>query len=108
MSVHVYTTGNTTMPHNMHSNITGMRLTPDRTPEVHTNMVEINQHSAFKAPISVLVDLWITRYGNEWVDLETVEEDEFFLIAYRRLRQMAQIEVHYLTDRARYVCRKPE
>ena len=41
-------------------------------------------------------------------EIETVEEDEFFLIAYKRLRQMAQIEMHYLTDRARYVCRKPE
>jgi hypothetical protein len=77
-------------------------------PEVRTNMIELNEHAAFKAPISTLVDLWVTRFGNEWVDLETVEEDEFFLIAYKRLRQMAHLEMHYLTDRARYVCRKPE
>jgi len=77
-------------------------------PEVRTNMIELNEHAAFKAPISTLVDLWVTRFGNEWVDLETVEEDEFFLIVYKRLRQMAHLEMHYLTDRARYVCRKPE
>jgi hypothetical protein len=95
----------------MFHNITGgvhNPAVPNRWPEVQTNMVEINEHAAFTAPISVLVDLWVTRFGNEWVDIETVEEDEFFLIAYKRLRQMAHLEVHYLTDRARYVCRKPE
>lgn len=107
--VAIYTNTNTSVPHNMHSSITGAQITqPDRWPEAKTNMIEINEHAAFNSPISTLVDLWVTRFGNEWVDLETVEEDEFFLIAYKRLRQMAQIEVHYLTDRARYVCRKPE
>jgi hypothetical protein len=106
---YVYTTTNTSVPHNMHSSITGAQITqPDRWPEVKTNMIEINEHAAFNSPIPTLVDLWVTRFGNEWVDLETIEEDEFFSIAYKRLRQMAQIEVHYLTDRARYVCRKPE
>ena len=95
-------------PANMYANITSAQSAPNRWPEAHTNMIEINEHSAFKAPISVLIDLWVTRFGNEWVDLETIEGDEFFSIAYKRLRQMAQIEMHYLTDRARYVCRKPE
>jgi len=92
----------------MFQSITSARPEPNRWPEAHTNMIEINEHSAFKAPISVLIDLWVTRFGNEWVDLETIEQDDFFSIAYKRLRQMAQIEMHYLTDRARYVCRKPE
>jgi len=100
-----------TVSSSMLHNITGgvhNAAIPDRWPEVKTNMIEINEHAAFTAPISVLVDLWVTRFGNEWVDIETVEEDVFFLIAYKRLRQMAHLEVHYLTDRARYVCRKPE
>jgi hypothetical protein len=89
-------------------NTTKVSMPPDRWPHAQTNMAELNEHAAFKAPIAVLVDLWVTRFGNEWVDLETVEEDEFFLIVYKRLRQMAHLEMHYLTDRARYVCRKPE
>jgi len=112
VSTHVYTTTNT-MPSNMFHNATGASVRPapaenDRWPEVKTNMIELNENAAFKAPISVLVDLWVTRFGNEWVDLDVIEADEFFSIAYKRLRQMAQIEMHYLTDRARYVCRKPE
>jgi hypothetical protein len=113
MAVHPYAITNTAgPPANMHSNITGTTISQIKDqnlwPEVRTNMIELNEHAAFKAPISTLVDLWVTRFGNEWVDLETVEEDEFFLIAYKRLRQMAHLEMHYLTDRARYVCRKPE
>lgn len=101
------------MPSNMFHNATGASVKPtpaepNRWPEARTNMIELNEHPAFTAPISVLIDLWVTRFGNEWVDLETIDEDEFFAIAYKRLRQMAQIEMHYLTDRARYVCRKPE
>jgi len=103
----VITTGS---PVSMYANITGAIKPPqpDKWPHAQTNMIEIKEHAAFTAPISVLVDLWVTRFGHEWVDLDVVEEDEFFLIAYKRLRQMAQIEMHYLTDRARYVCRKPE
>lgn len=91
-------------------NITGNAppLRKQPWPEATTNMIELNEHEAFNTPVSVLVDLWVTRFGNEWVDLDIIEEDKFFLIAYKRLRQMAQIEMHYLTDRARYVCRKPE
>lgn len=76
--------------------------------EVLTNCIEIKEHDAFKTPISTLVDLWLTRFGNEWTDLEEIEKDEFFAIAYKRLKQMGELEQHYLTDRARYVCRKPE
>jgi hypothetical protein len=66
------------------------------------------EHDAFETPIATLIDLWVARFGNEWVDLETVDDDAFFSMAYRRLKQMSQLETHYLTDRARYVCRKPK
>ena len=79
-----------------------------RWPEVQTNCIEIKEHAAFNAPINTLLDLWLTRFGNEWIDLEDIEKDEFFSIAYKRLKQMGELEQHYLTDRARYVCRKPE
>lgn len=63
---------------------------------------------AYETPVATLIDLWVTRFGNEWVDLETIDNDEFFSKAYQRLKQMGQLEMHYLTDRARYVCRKPK
>lgn len=67
------------------------------------------EKDVFKIPIETLLNLWVTRFGNEWVDLEAViDNDEFFLHAYKRLKQMGLLEQHYLTDRARYVCRKPE
>ena len=80
----------------------------NRWPEVQTNCIEIKEHEAFKTPVVTLINLWLTRYGNEWIDLEDIEKDEFFAIAYKRLKQMGELEQHYLTDRARYVCRKPE
>ena len=66
------------------------------------------EHEAYETPVAMLIDLWVTRFGNEWVDLETIDNDEFFSKACKRLKQMGQLEIHYLTDRARYVCRKPK
>jgi hypothetical protein len=66
------------------------------------------EHEAYETPVAMLIDLWVTRFGNEWVDLETIDNDEFFSKACKRLKQMGQLEMHYLTDRARYVCRKPK
>jgi hypothetical protein len=66
------------------------------------------EHEAYETPVATLIDLWVARFGNEWVDLETVDDDKFFSLAYRRLKAMSALEVHYLTDRARYVCRKPK
>lgn len=85
-----------------------IRQSVNRWPEVQTNCIEIKEHEAFNTSVATLLDLWLTRYGNEWIDLEDIENDEFFAIAYKRLKQMGELEQHYLTDRARYVCRKPE
>lgn len=62
---------------------------------------------AFNTPIDTLINLWVTRYGNEWVDLDKIMNDEFFSSAYKRLKALGQLETHYLTDRSRFVCRKP-
>ena len=71
------------------------------------NMADLNSE-VFNAKIDDLINLWVTRYGNEWVDLIDIEQDEFYLRVYKRLRQLGQLEQHYLTDRSRFVCRKPE
>lgn len=61
----------------------------------------------FKTPVETLLDLWVARFGNEWIDLDTIENDPFFSLAYKRLKALGQLETHYLTDRSRFVCRKP-
>lgn len=73
----------------------------------YLTMVDLEK-DVFKTPIDTLINLWVTRFGNEWVDLETIDEDDFFRNAYKRLKQLGHLEQHYLTDRAKYVCRKPE
>lgn len=73
--------------------------------EITSAMLE---SEAFKIPVDRLVDLWITRFGHDWVELERIEEEEFFSLAFNRLKQLGEVEVHFLTDRARYVCRMPE
>lgn len=79
------------------------------TGEAHTPATSKDlEHEAYNVAVDSLIDLWVTRYGNEWVDLSEIEQDEFFRLAYRRLKQMGELETHYLTDRARYVCRRPE
>ena len=72
-----------------------------------TTSMELD-HPAYDAPVSVLIDMWVVRFGNDWVDIETIDNDDFFKQAFKRLKGMGELEVHYLTDRARYVCRKPK
>jgi hypothetical protein len=73
--------------------------------EITSAMLE---SEAFKIPIDRLVNLWIARFGNDWVPMESIEDEEFFRLAFNRLKQLGEVEVHFLTDRARYVCRMPE
>ena len=80
--------------------ITGEAHTPATSKEL--------EHEAYNVAVDALIDLWVTRYGNEWTDLSEIENEDFFRLAYRRLKQMGELETHYLTDRARYVCRRPE
>ncbi len=71
------------------------------------NMADLTSE-IFEAKIEDLLNLWVARFGNEWVDLDKLEDDQTFTRVYKRLRQTGQLEQHYLTDRARFVCRKPE
>jgi len=73
--------------------------------EITTAMLD---SEAFNVPVNRLIDVWVARFGNKWIDLETLEGDEFFSHAFKRLKQFGEVEVHFLTDRARYVCRMPE
>lgn len=55
-----------------------------------------------------LINLWVTRWGHDWVNLEEVDDDPFYNDVYYRLRIAGELEVHFLTDRAKYVCRKAD
>lgn len=59
-------------------------------------------------PTARLIDLWVARWGHDWVDLVEVTEDPFYKDAYDRMRREGELEVHFLTDRAKYVCRNPK
>jgi hypothetical protein len=61
----------------------------------------------FDTPVATLLDLWVNKYGNAWIDTTEIERDPFYSIAYMRLKALGELEVHYLTDRSKYVCRKP-
>jgi hypothetical protein len=62
----------------------------------------------FNTSVESLINLWVTRYGNAWVDIADVMDDSFYGRVFKRLRSLSELEVHYLTDRARYVCRRHE
>ena len=38
-------------------------------------------------PTARLIDLWVARWGHDWVDLLEVLEDKFFEDAYTRMRR---------------------
>lgn len=59
-------------------------------------------------PTDRLIDLWVARFGHDWVDLQEIMDDQFFQDAYTRMRREGELEVHFLTDRAKYVCRNPK
>ncbi len=71
------------------------------------NMADLNS-DVFNTKVETLVNLWLTKYGTEWVDISDVMEDSFYGRVYKRLRSLSELEVHYLTDRARFVCRRHE
>jgi len=78
---------------------------------VISNDVEVNMEDLeslpFSTPIETLLNLWVARYGNEWVDVKDVLDEEFYGLTYKRLKAMGKLETHYLTNKARFVCRKP-
>ncbi len=71
------------------------------------SMADLNSE-VFSTPVETLINLWLTKYGNAWVDIADVMEDSFYGRVYKRLRSLSELEVHYLTDRARFVCRRHE
>jgi len=65
------------------------------------------QGEVFQMNVDQLADLWLARFGNDWISIENFIDDPFWSVAYQRLKTLGEVEVHYLTDRAQYVCRRP-
>ena len=84
----------------------GGRVVAPMDPTLRSEALESD---VFALPVARLVDLWVTRFGNDWVDIADVHlmDDGFWHPVYVRLKALGEVETHYLTDRARYVCRKP-
>jgi hypothetical protein len=74
--------------------------------EGEVNMEDL-ESLPFSTPIETLLNLWVARYGNEWVDVKDVLAEEFYGLTYKRLKSMGKLETHYLTNKSRFVCRKP-
>lgn len=60
---------------------------------------------AWGASISTLVDTWLARFGDNWVDGSELEGDTFFSIAATRLIQINRLEKHSVPNKFQVVYR---
>jgi hypothetical protein len=56
------------------------------------------QHDAMKAPLSALTDMWVVRFGGEWVSEADFQEDDFWRLALIRLVGANKLEKHHLAS----------
>jgi hypothetical protein len=56
------------------------------------------QHEAMKAPLSALVDMWVVRWGGEWVSEAEFREEDFWRLALIRLTGANKVEKHNLAN----------
>jgi len=84
------------------------RISASKTRAQTVRMQESRTTLLNDVPTTRLIDLWVARFGHDWVDLQEVVEDPFYKAAYERMRREGELEVHFLTDRSKYVCRNPK
>lgn len=51
-------------------------------------------HAVFKTSIEDLSNLWLAKYGVDWINKEVVTNDEFFGWAVLRLKNAGKLEEH--------------
>ena len=61
------------------------------------------EHEAFNTPVETLVNLWLAKYGDAWVDKNDVVDEEFFNFAAQRLIKLGKMEEFYIADSGRTV-----
>jgi hypothetical protein len=85
-----------------------VRISASKTRAQTVRMQESRTTLLSDIPTARLIDLWVARFGHDWVDLQEVVEDQFYKAAYDRMRREGELEIHFLTDRSKYVCRNPK
>ena len=85
-----------------------VRISASKTRAQTVRMQESQTTLLSDVPTNRLIDIWVARWGHDWVDLADVTEDPFFHDAFLRMKREGELEVHFLTDRAKYVCRNPK
>ena len=85
-----------------------VRISASKTRAQIVRMQESQTTLLSDIPTARLIDLWVARWGHDWVDLVEVIEDQFYKDAYDRMRREGELEIHFLTDRSKYVCRNPK
>ena len=58
------------------------------------------EHDALTLSLDQLSDLWLVKYGSNWVDFE--EQEEFYKYAAVRLSSTSKLEKHYVNNRVVY------
>ena len=48
--------------------------------------------AAWKVDIPTLIDIWLSKYGNNWVNEAELIEDKFFSITATRLLKLSRLE----------------
>ena len=60
---------------------------------------------AWSASISTIVDTWLAKFGDKWVEESELEGDTFFSIVATRLIQMNRLEKHNVPNKFQSVYR---
>jgi hypothetical protein len=79
------------------------RLSKGRTPQRMVNQYENDlvgnaptedelKNGAMSASIPDLVDMWVIRFGDEWVSEDIIKEDRFWVLALLRLYGVDRVE----------------
>lgn len=63
------------------------------------------KNPAWDASISTITDLWLAKFGNEWVSEDVLNNDTFFSIAATRLYKLNRLERHMVPDKFHSVYR---
>ena len=78
--------------------------------EVYLDMEMLNdKSSAYNVDPETLANLWVVRFGKDWVDAENIgaedKEDIWWRHAANRLRELGYLEMHTLASSYRVVLR---
>lgn len=65
------------------------------------------EHPAYQMSVDTLVDMWLVKYGTDWVDADEVDKDPNYRMMMHRLHQLGKLEHCHLIDKSQHVCRLP-